>query len=159
MDVDTSANEVETGPSVLSSVGVQHADRPQLSTGGWHSHTGPAKWSWQLGLSLSLSTCRTLLWLRLEIWPLTELDSTTTLPKFAVCPFDFILDMITVCECTTLTISAIQGHMLASRIREILEAFPNPQQYFNKAYLLHAIRPSGPVESSEEPGRRSNWRN
>lgn len=54
MDVDTSANEVETGPSVLSSVGVQHADRPQLSTGGWHSHTGPAKWSWQLGLSLSL---------------------------------------------------------------------------------------------------------
>lgn len=56
-------------------------------------------------------------------------------------------------------INYIQGHMLTSHICEILEAFSNPQQYFDKAYLLHAIRPSGPVESSEEPGCRSNWRN
>ena len=40
MDVVTSANEVESGPFVLSSVGGQHIDRPQLPTGGLCSHTG-----------------------------------------------------------------------------------------------------------------------
>lgn len=57
MHVDKSANEAETGPSVLCGVEGQRTDRPQLSTGGLYSHTGPVKWSQQLSLSLPATLC------------------------------------------------------------------------------------------------------
>lgn len=57
MLVDKSANEAETGLTLLRSVEGQCTDRPQLSTGGLYSHTGPVKWSQQLGLSLPAILC------------------------------------------------------------------------------------------------------